>query len=513
MTYFPAATDECPTFTDDSDWHPMVDGADYFAELATALTGLGPGDTVQISGLDVDPTIDLRGRAEGDDDYLPLGEMLAAAASRGAQVRVLIAGKVPARSVPLPSLAGFRDSVRHADALRRWRPQGTPAHGPAPLARSVLVDWTGPLTGSNHQKVAVVDRQGVVTAFVCGIDLVPDRFDAAPHERLRLDGDRWGWHDAGVRLRGPAAGRVHQVLALRWREATGLPLRMFPRLRPLRLAPLNPRRPAAAPAPAQPQPPVPAPGTAVRVMRSVPARKVDSVLPPRRRSWDRLPAAGLQEIHETIVSALRAAKRYVYVEDQYLQEYLGGDSEYELYPHLRDAARRGTRVIMVGSGVRDPEDPGVYLHRINRDLNRDLRTKITEPLEGDRVDFAVYRVEHLTVHAKVWLVDDAFACIGSANMFSRSMAGTDSEVSTAVETSGDLVRDLRVRLWAEHLRAPLTPELRASLEDVDLALGIWRPEWLPADAPARSWRQPGVPSGYAPAESVLRAVWPEGADR
>jgi hypothetical protein len=81
-------------------------------------------------------------------------------------------------------------------------------------------------------------------------------------------------------------------------------------------------------------------------------------------------------------------------------------------------------------------------------------------------------------------------------------------MSTALATSTTLVRDLRVRLWAEHLRAPLTPELTASLEDLDLALGMWRPEWLAGRQPASTWREPGSPAGYRPAESVLRAVWP-----
>ena len=108
----------------------------------------------------------------------------------------------------------------------------------------------------------------------------------------------------------------------------------------------------------------------------------------------------------------------------------------------------------------------------------DLRHKIVDRLDAeDEIDFAVYRVEHLTVHAKIILIDDEFACIGSANMFSRSMGGTDSEISTAVATSTSLVRDLRVKLWAEHLRTSVGPALRASLEDLDLALGIWRAEW------------------------------------
>jgi hypothetical protein len=64
-------------------------------------------------------------------------------------------------------------------------------------------------------------------------------------------------------------------------------------------------------------------------------------------------------------------------------------------------------------------------------------------------------------------------------------------------------------LWAEHLRTPLAdPALRASLADLDLALGVFRPEWLPATAPAGTWRQPGVPTGFGPLESVLTLVGP-----
>ena len=506
--YFPESTSGCPTFLHDSEWYPLVDGSAYFSHLDEVLADLGRGDSVLVSGLDVDPSIDLRGHDPGTPGYLALGERLASSAANGAQVRVLIAGKIPARSLPLPSLAGFRDSVRHADQLREWQPQHSASTDP-PLADSVLVDWSGPLVGSNHQKVTVVDRGGTVTAFVGGVDLVPDRFDAAPHDRLRLDDDRWGWHDCAVRLRGPAAAQVHDIIAARWDEAALLPRRLFRRGRPFRLTPLNPSPAAPTPDAAAPQKRVHSPDVAIRVMRSLPSRKIDSLLPGRRRSWSRLPSSGFREIHETIVHALAQARRYVYIEDQYLEEFLGGDDEYELYPHLRAAARRGAKVIMVGSGVRDPEDPGLYLRGINRTLNSDLQRKVVKPLRGDDAEFVVNRIEHLTVHAKIVLVDDVFACIGSANMFSRSMAGTDSEMATAVATSTDLVRDLRVQLWAEHLRTPLTPDLRDSFRDLDIALGIWLPEWLPRRCPPKTWRETGSPPGFRPAESVMRTVWPE----
>jgi phosphatidylserine/phosphatidylglycerophosphate/cardiolipin synthase-like enzyme len=101
------------------------------------------------------------------------------------------------------------------------------------------------------------------------------------------------------------------------------------------------------------------------------------------------------------------------------------------------------------------------------------------------------------------LVDDVFASIGSANFFSRSMTGTDSELGCTFVATGSAVRNLRVRLWAEHLRTPLNGQFTPALEDLDTALGIWRAQWLPADRPADTWSRAGSPAGYAPAERVL----------
>jgi hypothetical protein len=41
------------------------------------------------------------------------------------------------------------------------------------------------------------------------------------------------------------------------------------------------------------------------------------------------------------------------------------------------------------------------------------------------------------------------------------------------------------------------------MEDLDTALGIWRTEWLPRGCPPDTWRRPGSPEGFAPAERVL----------
>ena len=120
-----------------------------------------------------------------------------------------------------------------------------------------------------------------------------------------------------------------------------------------------------------------------------------------------------------------------------------------------------------------------------------------------------YQVEHLTTHSKVTLVDDEFASVGSANMFSRSMIGVDQELNVALVTTGTQVRDLRVQLWGEHLRSPMGQDFINALRDQKLALGIWRSEWLPETASNRTWRNPGFPKGFEPIEQVLKIVGPE----
>ncbi|WP_375489968.1 phospholipase D-like domain-containing protein [uncultured Jatrophihabitans sp.] len=502
--YLRPADADCPTYVDDTEWHPLVDGAAYFDELLAATEDLGDGDALLIGNLAVDPWLDLRGRAPGQPGYEAFGERLARAAAAGATVRVLLAGRVLASTLPVAGLGDFRKNALHAQELRSWQPAGH--GGDPPLEGRVLVDFSGSLPGANHQKVVVVSRAGELTAFVGGIDLEPDRRDAAPHDTLRYRNARWGWHDAVVRLRGPGATRVWDVLARRWDEAATLPGKHFVR-RPPRWEELNPGVAQPTPPSRPPQSPVTAAaGTQVQVLRSIPRHKFTSALPGRTIEWNALPRTGVHEIYETLSTAIGEARRYVYLEDQYLGEELGADHSYELYGRLRDAARRGVKVIMLGSGIRDPADPGIHLRQINRKLNRDLRRKVVDGLGAHRANVAVYRLEHCTVHAKLFLIDDAFACIGSANLFSRSMGGVDNELACAVQTTTSLVRDLRVRVWGEHLRAPSSPQLRGALEDLDTALGIWDTRWLPPLASSLTWRAPGTPPGYAPTETVLHRV-------
>jgi phosphatidylserine/phosphatidylglycerophosphate/cardiolipin synthase-like enzyme len=509
--YLPPSTAQCPTYLGNSTFEAVIDGVDYFTDLYEAICAAGPGDSILLSGLQMEPDMDLRGLHADHPDHRPIVDVLAEKAALGADVRVLLSGAVLSGSLPWPKIGPFRANNAAARTMRGWFPRTGPSVLVPPLRDRVLLDWSGTGIGVNHQKVALLHIGGVLTAFVGGIDLVASRFDAVPHSRLLTsDGKRWGWHDGAARLRGPAAMRVWEIYRWRWHEVATLPRRYF-YLPPASLAVLNPPlRPMTLPhAPAVR--PVAGPDssdTAVQVLRSYGPWKVFYIRSLKRVRWTTLPRGGVQEVFHTLATAIRAARRYIYLEDQYFYEAPGGNRRFGLYQLLREAADRGVKLILVGSGRKDPSDGGGTI-KLQRKVTGDLERRILHRLpNAKRRNLIMHRIEGLTVHTKLFLIDDVFACVGSANFFSRSMVGTDSEMSCAMVTSGTTVRDLRVRLWAEHLRTPVTDELRPALENLDTAFGIWRPEWLPSGASPGTWVEPGSPAGFAPLERVLFAVNP-----
>ncbi len=501
--YLRPGTAACPTFVEDSEWVPVVDGVEYFAQVRALIEQAGPGDSVFATGLQIESDMDLTGLRPDEEGYRPLTDVLADKAAAGVDVRILLTAAVFSGSVPGLKIGPFRANVFAAQAFR--------AH--APLRGRVLLDWSGAGIGCHHQKMVVLHVGGELTVFVGGLDLSANRYDAEPHDRLSIGHERWGWHDGAVRLRGPAAARVWEVYRGRWIEAASLPPRdvYFP---PARWEVMNPEPFLTDLPPAPPVPAHPSPGTAVQVLRSFRPWKIDQWFTLYRRHWEVLPKHGVHEVFHALCTAIAAAQHYIYLEDQYFYEAPGGRRAFRLYGMLRDAAARGVKVILVCSGRKDPADAGV--NKFRRRVTGDIQRGVIDQLEpADRANVMMHRIEDLTVHTKLMLVDDVFASVGSANFFSRSMRGTDTELSTVLVTTGDQVRDLRVRLWAEHLRTPLTDELRPYLEDIDLAIGIWHPYWLPPDAPAGTWRRAGYPSGFAPEERVLVPVgpWPEPSPR
>jgi phosphatidylserine/phosphatidylglycerophosphate/cardiolipin synthase-like enzyme len=139
-------------------------------------------------------------------------------AADGADVRVLLSGAEYAEGIPWLPVGPFRANIDAARRMRAWQPTTRPSAEP-PLADRVLIDWSGSLLGTNHQKMVLFRHGDELTVFLGGLDLALTRYDADPHDRLRLGEYRWGWHDAAVRLHGPAAQQVWEIYRTRWHLA------------------------------------------------------------------------------------------------------------------------------------------------------------------------------------------------------------------------------------------------------------------------------------------------------
>jgi phosphatidylserine/phosphatidylglycerophosphate/cardiolipin synthase-like enzyme len=406
---------------------PLLHGTAYFSELLTAVRAMDAGDLLLFTDWRGDPDERL------DGPGTEVSRVLAEAASRGVIVRGLLW-----RS----HLDRFRFSLQEHRDL-----------GKAIVAAGgeCLLDMRVRSRGSHHQKLVVLRHRGRPerdVAYVGGIDLCHGRRDDRDHggdEQPCLLGPAYGprppWHDVQIAIHGPAVADVETVFRERWEDPA-------PRSRnPLRC--WRDRRLSQTGPPACPKP-LPDPprcgGNAVQVLRTYPYR--------RRGYW--FAPSGERSIARAYRKALDRAQVLVYVEDQYLWS-----------PHVVGvfadalAAQPGLRLIAVV-----PQFPITGLNQEWRPtgsaaapqlLARARSLDLLQRLGGARV--AVYGVENhagtpVYVHAKVCVIDDTWAMVGSGNINRRSWT-YDTELSCAVlgqhPDGSSLARTLRLDLAREHL--------------------------------------------------------------
>ncbi len=364
---------------------------------------------------------------------------------------------------------GLVENVQHnigtCQLLRSLNPTGRPE---PPLKTRVLMDYGGDAFGSRHQKYIIIYRKAAndLRAFVGGLDFFGDRM-AAPNHPLPAF-----WHDAGAELRAGAAGSVWTDFRTRWEEARTLPAKKFRDQVGVKF--FNDPAVVTPPSvPVAPETAIPS-NNSVRVLRSYWPLREDPISGPDLE-WVTVSAEGVEEILAVYRKALNNATNYIYVEDQWLNTTDDDIGHRLLWPLIATAANRGVKVIFIVPGNGDPADPD----------NMDNRFPTTTLLNNliisigfwNQVNFAMYRVNTTFVHSKVLMVDDEFVAVGSANFADRSMEGRDTELQAAI-IDPSLVKDFRVRLWADHLGVhPPNSSIYNELLDTEKSLGIFRKEW------------------------------------
>jgi len=284
------------------------------------------------------------------------------------------------------------------------------------------LDASHPLGASHHQKIVVIDDS---IAFVGGVDLTSHRWDTREHRpfdarRTTPRGVAYGpFHDVQVAVDGDAAAALGELVRERWRRATGQNLR-------------RPRRGDRWPLKLEPD----LRDVLVGIARTDPG-------------WTgRRP---VREVEALWVDAIAAARRSIYIENQYLTSNVFGDA---LARRLEEP--EGPDVIVVTphqcSGWLEEATMGVLRRRL---LSR-LRAADRHGRLG--VYYAAVQKDPLVclnVHAKLLIVDDELVRVGSANLNNRSM-GIDTECDLVIEARGDerigrAIQRLRADLLAEHL--------------------------------------------------------------
>ena len=324
----------------------------------------------------------------------------------------------------------------------------------------VLLDERVRRGGCHHQKLVVLrhrSRPDRDVAFAGGIDLCHGRGDDARHHgdprAIRIDpryGDRPPWHDIQLELRGPAVADLEGTFRERWVDPTPLDHRSPLRAWLARLARQRPRAGRALPPPG-PVPPDGGPHS-IQVLRTYPSKR-----PPYPFA-----SRGERSVARAYRKAFSRARSLIYIEDQYLW------SE-EVAAGLAAALSASPQLRLIAVVPRYPDRDGRLSGPPNR-IGQERAMEVVRNAGGDRV--AVYDLENdrgvpVYVHAKLCVVDDVWCAVGSDNLNRRSWTH-DSEVSCAVldETPdgrdpvdpagrGDMARrlprDVRLRLWREHL--------------------------------------------------------------
>ena len=263
----------------------------------------------------------------------------------------------------------------------------------------------------HHEKLVIVDDEA---AFVGGIDLTAlqgNRLDSSRHPPR----EGLGWHDTAVRLEGPIVADVARHFRVRWHAVAG----------------------DGSPAAAGSGSPAISGGLEAQLVRTVPERVYD---PIRDGEWS---------ILESYLRALRGAERLVYLESQFLWS---PEISFVLAEKLRRPPSDDFRVIAVlpshpNNGADDSRGQVGLLIEADKEAGEDttrfLACTLYQPGPGGN---PVY------VHSKAAIVDDAWLTIGSANLNEHSLFN-DTEVNVVVRDP-ELAREVRLRLWEEHLERP-----------------------------------------------------------
>jgi phosphatidylserine/phosphatidylglycerophosphate/cardiolipin synthase-like enzyme len=327
-----------------------------------------------------------------------------------------------------------------------------------------IIDRKHAQPATHHQKLLVVQGACGLIAFVGGMDIMPNRANVNPND------GRWPWHDVHVRLRGPAAMECRDVFQERWSdhpESFRLDLKLGG---PDHAAFPTPSEKLPAPTVTIPQGGLQPPARWVRIGRTY----------PKLRKWGGgadygFATQGNYGAWSLVERGIRSARRFIYLEDQYLVSRMARQL---LIEKLNEKGFQFLLMLMNNSGAA-AEDYKFIVSERNR-FREELRN--VDKL-GSR--WGLYILKRAAdqdqrkwcgtyMHSKTWIVDDEFAIVGSANCENRGYTLNTEAVAAIADdvrvryAGRGFARQLRIALWHKHLGIP-----HDRLQDWSRGLSLW----------------------------------------
>lgn len=404
---------------------PLVDGEDYFRALRQAC--LRARSHIHILAWDFDSRLQLERDPHPDDPYpTQLRALLDyIARERGVRVHVLVWDFAAIYALERQWLATYH---------MQWTTH-TGVH--------FRLDKAHPVSGSQHQKVVVIDDK---IAFLGGLDLTKCRWDTSSHRpddtrRVDPDGRQYGpFHDVQVLVDGGVAAALAELIRQRWWRSTGEHL------------PEDTDGGDDDPWPVGFEPLLT--GGKAAIARTLPSHKDQGAV---------------REVEHLYIDLIRRARQTLYIENQYLTSDLITQL---LCERLEETS--GPQIVLIL-----PRKSGAWLEQNTMDV---LRARVLRQLRAhDRHGRLRICYPHdprlgagfIEVHSKLLIVDDTVLRIGSSNLSNRSMR-LDTECDLVVEATRPAEREaittFRNRLLAEHLDTTVE-RVAGSLRETGSLLG------------------------------------------
>jgi phospholipase D1/2 len=304
------------------------------------------------------------------------------------------------------------------------------------------------LGASHHQKFAVVD--GAV-AFLGGLDLCSSRWDDRDHcadnsNRMNTDQSTYGpFHDIQSYHTGSVVEKLAELFRERWRIGCGEELDI--------------------------------PGTAAKMKvdfaGQLPIASHRVGISRTQAKTDDGKQESIQEIRQLFVDAIDNAESLIYIENQYFSSKAIFGA---LFKRMKKKAPSPLQIVLVLA-----KDANAFVEKVSIGIAQGKVIGCLKELAAETghrlgVYYSACSADDgqevpIYIHSKLFLVDDRFLSVGSANMNNRSMV-LDTEVNVTWEASPNQnslvrsIRNIRASLLAEHIGSKDPTELRrlASVE-------------------------------------------------